>query len=75
MEIFIELSSADVDCFLKHIERKSILGIMLLNPGFQLQSNGWPTNAIQCSEIDAIRLLRIARTHCPRRHKTDSPRA
>ena len=66
MEIIIELSSADVDCFLRHIERRSVLGIMLLNSGFQLQSTGWPTNAIHCNEEDhAFQLLSIAREHCP----------
>ena len=65
MEIIIELSSADVDCFLRHIERSSALGIMLLNSGSQLQSTGWPTNAIHCNEDHAFQLLSIAREHCP----------
>ena len=62
-EIYIELTFTDVDCFLTHIDLNSTLRVKLLTS--QVLSNGWPTNAIHCSEIDALHLLGIARAHCP----------
>ena len=75
MEIIIELSSADVDCFLRHIERRSVLGIMLVNSGFQLQSTGWPTNAIHCNEAACIPIIIHRQRALPRGDKTDPSRA
>ena len=62
-EIFIELTFTDVDCFLTHVKRDSPLRAKLLTS--QVLSNGWPTNAIHCSERQSIELLSVARAHCP----------
>ncbi len=63
--IYIELSSTDVECFLEHVDNTSPLRVALLFSGFDLPASGWPTNAIHCNEVDAFRLLEIARAHCP----------
>ena len=69
MEIIIELSSAEVACFLRHIDHGSTLGKILLN------SAGRPTNAFSCNEAEAFQLLSIARKHCPEAIKRIQPRA
>ena len=65
MDIDIELTSADVNCFLEHVENTSALGIALLFSAFDHLANGRPTNTIHCNKVDALQLLEIAKAHCP----------
>ena len=65
MEIHIELTATDVDCFSEHVTNTSAIAIALLYCGFDLLGTGEPTNAIHCSEVDAFLLLEIAKAHCP----------
>ena len=68
MSILIQLSRTDLDCLLLHVPRDSDLSQKLqqtrttVNPfGFPLG----PPNPVNCSEGEAVELLRVAREHCP----------
>ena len=65
MEIHIELTAADVECFIEYVKNTSVIGVALLYSGFDLLASGEPTDVIHCSEVDALLLLEIAKTHRP----------
>ena len=65
MEIHIELTAADVECLIEYVQNTSLIGIALLYCGYDILATDEPTNVIHCSEVDALLLLEIAKTHCP----------
>ena len=65
MEIFIELSPAEVKVFLNHVDHASLLWRLLRQSETERVYISWPMSAIRCSENDALRLLEIATAQCP----------
>ena len=65
MEIFIELSSAEVKLFLNHVDQASLLWRRLRQSEIERVEISWPMSAIRCSENDAVQLLEIAKAQSP----------
>lgn len=68
MALLIELSRADIECLLDHLPQGSdlrqILGKSDSTVFTNIRAIGMPTPLV-CSEVDARRFLRVARSHCP----------
>ena len=68
MSILIELSRADIECFLDQLPPGSPLHHRLsleMTVFSNIRTIG-PTNPVVCTEDEAIELLHVAQEHCPK---------